>query len=86
LHDCEFGAEWGGQFEIQALSKSLKKQIHIIQALSKSLKKQIHIIQANSPLLKIGEEFLGEPLRISYHKHAFGLGEHYNSVCAIEMQ
>jgi OTU domain-containing protein 6 len=72
LHDCEFGAVWGGQFEIQALSKSLKRQIHIIQA--------------DSPLLKIGEEFLGEPLRISYHKHSFGLGEHYNSVCAIDME
>jgi OTU domain-containing protein 6 len=70
LDDCEHGSIWGGQFEIQALSRSLKREIQIIQA--------------NSPILKIGEEFDSSPLRISYHRHSFGLGEHYNSLHMIE--
>jgi OTU domain-containing protein 6 len=32
------------------------------------------------PTVKMGEDFAGEPLRVSYHRHAYGLGEHYNSL------
>ncbi|RKO92483.1 hypothetical protein BDK51DRAFT_18214, partial [Blyttiomyces helicus] len=59
-------AVWGGQLEIRALSKALQRQIHVVQM--------------NTPLLKIGEEMVGEPLTLSYHRHAYGLGEHYNSL------
>lgn len=57
---------WAGQFEIQALAQSLQRPIHIIQV--------------GSPVLILGEEFDQPPLLISYHKHAYALGEHYNSL------
>ena len=58
---------WGGQLELQALSQQLKQEIHVFQV--------------NSPLICIGEEFKSDsPLRVSYHRHAYGLGEHYNSI------
>ncbi|XP_077982800.1 deubiquitinase OTUD6B-like isoform X1 [Glandiceps talaboti] len=64
-------AAWGGQHEIKALS-------HIFN-------QAIEIIQADVPPLIIGEEFLHESqskpsIILSYHRHAYGLGEHYNSV------
>lgn len=45
-------AEWGGQCEIMALAKALKRPIHVYQA--------------DGPLLKIGEDFSGEPILLSY--------------------
>lgn len=63
----ESTAEWGGQLEVMALSKALSRQIHIVQM--------------SSDVLKIGEEFLdAQPIMLSYHRHAYGLGEHYNSL------
>ncbi|XP_071958548.1 deubiquitinase OTUD6B-like [Antedon mediterranea] len=61
-------AAWGGQHEINAIS-------HIYQS-------PIEVIQADSPPLTVGEHFREKhmPLILSYHRHAFGLGEHYNSV------
>eukprot|EP00794_Sanderia_malayensis_P019247 gene19247-21175_t len=66
--DLEGTNAWGGHLEIQALSKALKVTVEIFQA--------------NSPVLKIGEDFSDDSntIRISYHRHAYGLGEHYNSV------
>ena len=63
----ESSAEWGGQIELQAISKALKRSIHVIQM--------------GTSILKIGEAFSDEqPLFLSYHRHAYGLGEHYNSL------
>ncbi|KAJ1668545.1 OTU protein [Coemansia sp. RSA 1646] len=61
-------ADWGGQHEITALSHALQLPVHIYQT--------------GAPLLRIGEEAYGtkEPIRLSYHRHAYGLGEHYNSL------
>lgn len=59
-------AEWGGQLEVKAMSSALHHPIEIIQG--------------EGPLIKIGEEFGAESLTVCYHRHAFGLGEHYNSV------
>ncbi|CAC5357542.1 OTUD6 [Mytilus coruscus] len=59
-------AEWGGQLEVKAMSSVLHHPIEIIQG--------------EGPLIKIGEEFGAESLTVCYHRHAFGLGEHYNSV------
>ncbi|KYQ88221.1 OTU domain containin protein [Tieghemostelium lacteum] len=59
--------KWGGQIELKALS-------HCLQS-------RIVIYHSNSKDIIIGEEFNNsEPLNLSYHKHAFTLGEHYNSV------
>lgn len=58
---------WGGQIELRALS-------HI-------LKCRIEVIQANSPPVIIGEEYKdGSHITLTYHRHMYGLGEHYNSV------
>ncbi|KAK9760625.1 OTU protein [Basidiobolus ranarum] len=65
--DVEKTAVWGGQQEIVAMSKVYQVPVHIYQV--------------GIPTLKISEEIVEkEPLRISYHHHAFGLGEHYNSL------
>ena len=63
----ECTAEWGGQLEVMALSKALSRQIHIVQM--------------GSDVLKIGEDIIDpHPIMLSYHRHAYGLGEHYNSL------
>ncbi|XP_068621399.1 deubiquitinase OTUD6B [Battus philenor] len=62
---------WGGQIEVQALSNYLKCPITIIQATGPASIKQ-------------GEEFEGPSLVITYHRHMYSLGEHYNSTQDIE--
>lgn len=57
---------WGGQVELQALSNILKCGIHVIQSTLPSVITQ-------------GDEFKGTPLIITYHRHMYRLGEHYNS-------
>ncbi|CAH2285551.1 OTU domain-containing 6B [Pelobates cultripes] len=57
---------WGGQLELRALS-------HV-------LKTPIEVIQAGSPPIVIGEEYSSKPITLVYMRHAYGLGEHYNSV------
>lgn len=63
-------AAWGGQLEIQALSQALKIPMEVYQA--------------NAPVLRTGEEYDCQPILLSYHHHAYGLGEHYNSVIPLE--
>ncbi|XP_049870303.1 deubiquitinase OTUD6B [Pectinophora gossypiella] len=60
---------WGGQLEIRALSNSLKCPISVIQA-------------TGPDSIEQGMEFDGPPLIITYHRHMYSLGEHYNSTCA----
>lgn len=59
---------WGGQLEIRALSNSLKCPINVIQA-------------TGPDSIEQGTEFGGPPLIITYHRHMYNLGEHYNSTC-----
>ncbi|XP_047987123.1 deubiquitinase OTUD6B [Leguminivora glycinivorella] len=61
---------WGGQLEIRALSNSLKCPINVIQA-------------SGPECIEQGAEFEGPPLMITYHRHMYKLGEHYNSTQAI---
>ena len=58
--------EWGGQVELLALSSILKRPIEVIQA-------------EGAPVV-VGEHFSSSRLLLTYHRHAYGLGEHYNSV------
>lgn len=64
--DVEHTAAWGGQLELRALT-------HVLHL-------PIAVIQADSPTIKIGEEYDSEPITLLYMRHAYGLGEHYNSV------
>jgi OTU domain-containing protein 6 len=63
-------AEWGGQVEIQALCEALQRRVFVYSA--------------GAPLLQMGSDNIpgdaASPLRVSYHKHYYALGEHYNSV------
>ncbi|XP_050797175.1 deubiquitinase OTUD6B isoform X1 [Gopherus flavomarginatus] len=59
-------AAWGGQLELRALS-------HILQ-------KPIEVVQMDSPPIIVGGEYSSKPLILVYMRHAYGLGEHYNSV------
>ncbi|KAI9332340.1 hypothetical protein BDR26DRAFT_921741 [Obelidium mucronatum] len=73
--DVEASATWGGQLEIKAMSSALKREIHIVQM--------------GSPVVKIGDEFksnTAKPLMLSYHRHHYGLGEHYNSLVPLSQQ
>ncbi|XP_010778549.1 deubiquitinase OTUD6B [Notothenia coriiceps] len=64
--DVEHTAAWGGQLELRALTQVLLLPMEVIQA--------------DSPPIQIGEEFDSEPVTLIYMRHAYGLGEHYNSV------
>ncbi|XP_040043865.2 deubiquitinase OTUD6B [Gasterosteus aculeatus] len=64
--DVEHTAAWGGQLELRALTQVLQLPVEVIQA--------------DSATIKIGEEFDREPITLVYMRHAYGLGEHYNSV------
>ncbi|KAL7303718.1 hypothetical protein TKK_0003851 [Trichogramma kaykai] len=58
---------WGGDIELQVLSNVLKCPIEVIQA-------------SGAPYL-VGSEFESErKLTLTYHRHMYHLGAHYNSV------
>ena len=64
--------EWGGQLELQALTQILKAPI------------TVHEAGKEPVLMGAGGEGGGgggaAALQLSYHRHAYSLGEHYNSV------
>lgn len=64
--DVEHTAAWGGQLELRALT-------HVLHL-------PVEVIQADSATINIGEEYNDKPITLVYMRHAYGLGEHYNSV------
>lgn len=64
--NVECSAEWGGDLEVRALSQALRRPVEVYRAYE--------------GLLVFGEEEGGSPLRLSYHKDFYALGEHYNAV------
>ncbi|KAL6766376.1 hypothetical protein ACKKBG_A35785 [Auxenochlorella protothecoides x Auxenochlorella symbiontica] len=67
--EVESTAAWGGHLELQALSQALGKPIKVWAA-------------AAAPQL-LGDEHPGPALQICYLHHAYGLGEHYNSLVPV---
>ncbi|KAK3407377.1 OVARIAN TUMOR DOMAIN-containing deubiquitinating enzyme 5 [Eucalyptus grandis] len=75
--EVESTAAWGGQLELGALSHCLKKHIKIFSG--------------SFPDVEMGKEYQSDggtglsnlSIMLSYHRHAYGLGEHYNSVVPI---
>ncbi|KAI3445594.1 hypothetical protein Pfo_002259 [Paulownia fortunei] len=78
--EVESTAAWGGQLELGALTHCLKKHIMIFSG--------------SFPDVEMGKEYKSgdgtgssnSSIMLSYHRHAFGLGEHYNSVVPISLQ
>jgi len=68
----ERSADWGGELELRALADELHARILVYRA--------------DSPApLELGEDRRGgEPLRVTYHRHWYALGEHYNSAVLAE--
>jgi len=67
-HYCQTMVEtpvWGGQTELVALSAALDRRIEVVQA--------------EGARVVLGEDRPGEPLVVTFHRHMYGLGEHYNS-------
>uniref|UniRef100_A0A0A8Y5J2 OTU domain-containing protein n=1 Tax=Arundo donax TaxID=35708 RepID=A0A0A8Y5J2_ARUDO len=78
--EIESTAAWGGQLELGALTHCLKKHIMIYSG--------------SFPDVEMGKEYKSgsggssasnASIRLSYHRHAYGLGEHYNSVIPTEL-
>ncbi|EFJ17779.1 hypothetical protein SELMODRAFT_233669 [Selaginella moellendorffii] len=68
--EIESTAAWGGQLELEALSHALQKHIFVFSA-------EMAIVEMGSGFQRDGTN---PSIKLSYHKHAFGLGEHYNSL------
>lgn len=77
--EIESTAAWGGQLELGALTHCLKK--HIV------------VYSGSFPDVEMGQEYKSgaggssagdASIRLSFHRHAYGLGEHYNSVIRTE--
>lgn len=64
--EVEGSAAWGGQLELGALAHALRRRITVYSA---------HL-----PTVEMGQEYRDGALRVAYQLHAFGLGEHFNSV------
>jgi len=64
----ESSTEWGGQLEITAFAHAKKRMVTVYSA--------------GTPPLHTGEEYrdAGMPLELAYHRHYYGLGEHYNAL------
>ncbi|KAJ1698114.1 hypothetical protein LUZ63_006626 [Rhynchospora breviuscula] len=73
--EVESTASWGGQLELGALTHVLKK--HIV------------VYSGSFPEVEMGKEYKSgdgkhnPSVLLSFHRHAYGLGEHYNSVVPI---
>ncbi|KIK59873.1 hypothetical protein GYMLUDRAFT_44351 [Collybiopsis luxurians FD-317 M1] len=68
-------AEWGGEPEILALSRAYNVPIHVIQSGTPPV-----VIHNPSGTPYDGDLREKRVVRISYHRHMYGLGEHYNSL------
>lgn len=64
--ELESTAVWGGHLELEALSAALDRPIAVFAA-------------EDAPQV-VGAERAGPRLRVCFMRHAYGLGDHYNSV------
>lgn len=63
----EKSGDWGGELELRALAEGLRVQI------------LVHRAQEAQPLEFGDATHSGEPLQLTYHRHYYALGEHYNA-------
>lgn len=64
--NVESTSTWGGQLELQALAHALKRPIKVYSS--------------DAPVLTMGDtDSTSKPLRVTFHRHYYSLGEHYNA-------
>lgn len=80
--NVETTGEWGGEPEIQALSRAFKVPIHVIQRGPPTIVSHGGMDDAfGGGLTPEQSRDQGDRVvRISYHRRMYGLGEHYNSL------
>ncbi|PWY95238.1 cysteine proteinase [Aspergillus sclerotioniger CBS 115572] len=66
-------AEWGGQFELQAIARAYGVEINVIQGDGR-----IEKIEPGDDVP--GEEGSKRVIWLAYYRHTYGLGEHYNAL------
>lgn len=76
--EMESTAAWGGQLELGALTHCLKKHIMVYSG-------SFPDVEMGKEYSKKSESGSDPSIRLSYHRHAYGLGEHYNSVIPTEL-
>ncbi len=80
-------SEWGGQLELLALSRVLKKPILVYDVTQPMVTMgAVGLDESDSTINIDGAEIWSqsdEPIRLSFHRHFYALGEHYNSVCCV---
>lgn len=70
--DVESTAAWGTQVELQALAAALSVHVQVFSV-------AIPVVDIGAACKQDGRP----PLQVCYHQHAYGSGEHYNSVVPI---
>jgi len=70
----ENSADWGGELELRALADALQTRI------------LVHRAGEPEPLALGPKGLSGMPLQVTYHRHYYTLGEHYNSTVPLEAQ
>ena len=77
------GPVWGGQLEIQALSLALHRSIEVYSADAPVLVMNAEASSTEGDDSDSDDDSgsaTSPPLRVTYHRHYFALGAHYNSV------
>ncbi|WVW81574.1 hypothetical protein I302_103569 [Kwoniella bestiolae CBS 10118] len=74
--------EWGGEPEIQALSRHFNTPIHVFQRGPPTVVSHGGSADAFGGAMSPEQSMAAgdKVVRISYHKRMYGLGEHYNSL------
>lgn len=71
--EVESTAAWGGELELRALTHCLRKHIMVYSG-------SFPDVEMGKEYSSGGSDSSSSSIILSYHRHAFGLGEHYNSV------
>jgi len=67
IKKVEGTAEWGGQTEAMALGRAFGVKVNVLQAEGRGVE-------------SMNDDATGGEVWMGYYRHAFGLGEHYNSL------
>ena len=80
VHNVKSTSTWGGQLELRALSEALKCPIVVFSSEGPPLTMGAEYFATEEE--REGEDNWGEKkaLLLSFHRHYYALGEHYNSV------